>query len=607
MTAPPLPSRGFAAILIAIAFAKLCVWTWGSWPDVIVDFGRELYVPWRLSQGDVLYRDIAYFNGPLSPYANALLFRLFGVSVHTLFFANLVLLAGFCALLHELLRAVGDALSALAGVLLFLAVFAFGQQLGVGNYNFVAPYSHEATHGLMLAVGALVALAFACRRQHAMWLIVSGLCVGLSLLTKLEMAIAAVASSVTGLACILRQGLLPVRADRATAYFVGGISLPPLAASALLPGWGALAALVTPFRDSATLGVASLAFYRNGMGFDHPLDNGVKLLACAAAFCLAFAPAIIVARRLATNPRRTAIGLGTVAAYALVLFAARQHIAWTDAARALPLGCLLVLGHCMRQQRRGSRELRTALGIAFAVLALVLLSKMLLNASVRHYGFVLAVPGLMLLLVVVTSWLPSALDARGAFGGALRAAACVLFAVLAYVHLERTAHYLDQKTVSIGRGADVFLADMRGVPLRAALAALETRPADSTFAVLPEGVMLNFLARRRNPTPFINFMPPELALFGETRMLSSFAAHPPNQIVLVHKDTSEYGFAFFGRDYGVAWLRWVHANYGERMRFGDAPFSPESRFGVDILTARDVLRTISNSPSQHNALIAAPK
>jgi hypothetical protein len=577
----------FSAVLIALAFAKLSIWTWGSWPDVIVDFGRELYVPWRLSQGDVLYQDIAYFNGPLSPYSNALLFRLCGASVHTLFFANLLVLAGFCVVLHELLRALGDALAALVGVLLFLAVFAFGQQIGIGNYNFIAPYSHEATHGLMLALCALAALALACTRQRAAWLIVSGLCVGLTLLTKLEMAVAAVASSVAGFVCILQQRRLPVRAGRAAAYFLAGACLPPLAASALLPGGGALAALVVPFRDSAALGLASLAFYRSGMGFDHPLDNGIKLLACAAAFCLLFTPAIVVAQRVAAHSRRTAIALATGAAYALTLLAAREHIAWTDAARALPLGCLLVLGHCARQQRRGSRELRNAIGLAFAVLALVLLSKMLLNARVRHYGFVLAVPGLMLLLVVATSWLPSALDARGAFGGVMRGAACALFGVLAWVHLERTAHYLDQKNVLIGRGADAFRADLRGVPLRAALAALAARPADSTFAVLPEGVMLNFLARRRNPTPFINFMPPELALFGETRMRRSFAMHPPNQIVLVHKDTSEYGFAFFGRDYGVDWLRWVHANYGERLRFGDPPLSPESRFGVDILTARD--------------------
>ena len=60
--------------VILIAGVTMLVISWRKWLDPTVDFGRELYVPWQLSQGQVLYRDIAYFNGPLSPYFNALVF-----------------------------------------------------------------------------------------------------------------------------------------------------------------------------------------------------------------------------------------------------------------------------------------------------------------------------------------------------------------------------------------------------------------------------------------------------------------------------------------------------------------------------------------------------
>jgi hypothetical protein len=46
--------------------AAMVWWTWGAWPDPLVDFGRELYVPWRLAQGGRLFTDIAWFSGPLS-------------------------------------------------------------------------------------------------------------------------------------------------------------------------------------------------------------------------------------------------------------------------------------------------------------------------------------------------------------------------------------------------------------------------------------------------------------------------------------------------------------------------------------------------------------
>ena len=50
-----------------MVFAALLWWSWRRWPDPLVDFGRELYVPWRINAGQVLYRDLASLFGPLSP------------------------------------------------------------------------------------------------------------------------------------------------------------------------------------------------------------------------------------------------------------------------------------------------------------------------------------------------------------------------------------------------------------------------------------------------------------------------------------------------------------------------------------------------------------
>jgi hypothetical protein len=50
--------------VIAAAFAGMLWWSWMKWADLLVDFGRELYTPWRITQGQVLYRDIAAFGPP---------------------------------------------------------------------------------------------------------------------------------------------------------------------------------------------------------------------------------------------------------------------------------------------------------------------------------------------------------------------------------------------------------------------------------------------------------------------------------------------------------------------------------------------------------------
>ena len=119
----------------------MLAWSWRRWPELLIDFGRELYVPWRLIEGEVLYRDIAYFNGPLSPYVNALWFRIFGVSLETLAICNVLLIAALAALLYRMIEEVADRLAAAVAGLVFVAAFAFAQIGEIGNYNFVTPYS----------------------------------------------------------------------------------------------------------------------------------------------------------------------------------------------------------------------------------------------------------------------------------------------------------------------------------------------------------------------------------------------------------------------------------------------------------------------------------
>ena len=62
----------FEFLLYAILTALMLHVTWLTWPDAFVDFSREVYLPWRVSCGDVLYRDLAYYFGPV--YSIAALF-----------------------------------------------------------------------------------------------------------------------------------------------------------------------------------------------------------------------------------------------------------------------------------------------------------------------------------------------------------------------------------------------------------------------------------------------------------------------------------------------------------------------------------------------------
>src|SRR5438045_3637071 len=78
--------------------------SWRKWPDALVDFGRELYLPWRLANGALLYRDVDDEYGPLSQYFNAALFKAFGPGLMVLVSANLAIFAGIVSSIYLLAR-----------------------------------------------------------------------------------------------------------------------------------------------------------------------------------------------------------------------------------------------------------------------------------------------------------------------------------------------------------------------------------------------------------------------------------------------------------------------------------------------------------------------
>ena len=95
-----------AGIALAGASVALFFISRGKWSDAIIDSGREWIVPDALAQGDLLYRDVVYWFGPLTPYFHALFFALFGSGFPTLVAAGIVGSIGVLAALHFALRAV---------------------------------------------------------------------------------------------------------------------------------------------------------------------------------------------------------------------------------------------------------------------------------------------------------------------------------------------------------------------------------------------------------------------------------------------------------------------------------------------------------------------
>src|SRR5689334_6720568 len=75
---------------IFVVFAAMLVVSWRRWTSPIADSGREMDLPRRLLDGELLYRDVHHLYPPLAPYFNALLYHIFGVHLDVLHAAGIL-------------------------------------------------------------------------------------------------------------------------------------------------------------------------------------------------------------------------------------------------------------------------------------------------------------------------------------------------------------------------------------------------------------------------------------------------------------------------------------------------------------------------------------
>lgn len=97
------------------------------------------------------------------------------------------------------------------------------------------------------------------------------------------------------------------------------------------------------------------------------------------------------------------------------------------------------------------------------------------------------------------------------------------------------------------------------------------------FVVMPEGALVNYLSRRPNPTGFINFVPADVQMFGEPAMLAALRNTPPEYMIMISRDTSEYGAADLGQGYGYGLFSFVTSRYEPVLQIGSPDFFVESK------------------------------
>jgi hypothetical protein len=552
---------------------------WGRVGNVIGDFGRELYVAWQIGQGRVLYQDMAYMYGPLSPYVNSIWFRLAGHDERAVIYANVLVLLVVAVMLYRLLVLASDRYAATVAMALFLAIGAFSATVRIANYNFLTPYAHGATHGLALCLGAVTAVIALRRSRRLRYAALAGGLVGLTFLTKPETFVAALASAGGGFV-VVWMGEADRRASlRWAGAFAGALIVPPalglLLLASIMPwetAWGGWLNSWGHMRR-----VTASVYFVADMGRDRPAYYAGKAARAALLYAQFLVPLLFAAVRL----RRRWLGARPWAASALsvlvgiALFALSQWYPygpefWLDVGRGLAvfpaIGALVGLAAIRSPARAEPRGLAI---LMVSVLAGAMIGKLWLNARLYQYGFILAAPAVMVGALLATGWLPQLATRWGGYPLLIRFGATGLAVGVIAWQQHFTTRVLAERTVPIDTPGHMMTVTPRQSTVAEAIVAIQriAKPGE-TLAVFPDGAGINFATGTFNPAVYDAVSPLILQLFGESHVAQAYAEHPPDYILFMQFDTSPYGAAWMGKDYGFQLTSIVQRDYEPIAQFG---------------------------------------
>jgi hypothetical protein len=596
----------FWVALIAVSFVIALAVSWERWGNLLVDCGREMNQPLRLSQGEMLYSDVRHIYGPLSPYINATLFRFLGPSLGVLYASGIVSAAIILSLTYWISRRLLGPAASAAATLSVTWLCAFKQ---AGNY--ILPYAYSALHGCALGLASVALLLKALSSQtsseqndaehpviHRGYLFAAGVMAGLAMLAKTEMGLAAIAAGAVA-AATAGYPRLKRSTGLAAIFLAPAVALVALAYSivAARVGWATLARESYLFLSS--LPPELVYFNKRISGFDQPILSlmqmflaGLRMASLAAV--VATAGMLLGGRwrsERGQEPATASAGstdAGHVSAgqlwlllmVSLLVFLSiplAGVIGWDKGPYlAMPLILLALLFDTMRQgrneaARNGRLSAETLVLVALIVYALASLARVVLRVrSGGAYSSYLLPASVILFTYVWTNSIAARFRdisvsrmIRNIGIGLILADVAGTAPLLAYRFRARNTY-----PISTARGTHFTVPDL-GQAMNEAIIFItnETAPTDSV-AVLPEGTSLNFLTGRRNPLREEIITPGYLDPAGEERAINQLEQSDTRLVLVTNRPTSEFGATVLGRDYCQKLMSWIEGNFERVATFG---------------------------------------
>ena len=583
-----LSQDNLAVLGLVILFVVMLAATWQRWTQPIVDHGREMNLPARILAGEQLYQDVQFLYGPLAPYFNATLYRIFGIHLSTIHTSGAICAILILLMVYWLARQLMDVREATltaGGVLVLCAIKS--------TANYISPYAYAALYSLVFSLGSLVCTVRYLRGNGARWIFWSGICVGLALISKPESTLAPAAAA--GIALILNS--LSCRKLLWREFII--FAFPVIAITA-----------------------ATYAFILSRVSWQTLIEDNHVLFTNMPPQLIYFNQYISGLLEWPKSFWYTATGLGMAAMWVGLVtvigaLLSRRYAAWKSVAKrglwliilgaiywkllvelfrvhtdATPLtaitlimpGVIFMTGWQIWRKwvKKEPIPLHYSLLLIFAVFAQCSILRVILNVSARGPYAPFFIPIVIIVfLYLFFQILPRFVTPTEQLYQRVRLTAMVLTGLMLIgVAINSTYRFRSRSTFEVSAPRGSFTTESPiGQPLAAAIRyARDHTSPDDYLLTLPQATSINFLAERRYPFMEEILHPGFVKGAREEAAIKSIKAKRVPLIMVVNLLTPEFHDRVFGVDYNQNLMGWIEANYHLVARF-DSDYSHDAQMG----------------------------
>ncbi|MFH0702121.1 MAG: hypothetical protein V2B14_01095 [bacterium] len=609
-----LYNADFLGILILLGiFAFLTPIFWAHQGHPIIDCGREAYIPMEILKGKVLYKDILNIYGPFAYQLNALLYLIFGQNLTTLYFAGYINSLLILTLIYLIARTITTSLVSWTISFIIMVVCVFNYSI----FNYVFPYAYAVSYALSAFLLSTLFFIFYFKSSNPKFVPLMCFFGGISLVSKYEYSVSLLALAVIVLF------FKPVSKKYLLISLFSLLSVPFISFMALFSQGLTINSYINHLYFMQKILSSSILkyFYTHTVSFyfnkDYLIFAGIIFIHFISNFILStgfvylylfsvkktlpdflnsfklkiilqiiitiifiwYFPLKLIKENsmgisLAWLPYSATLILIVFAVYFLLYppLSPPSKGGEPDEGRAKPYTKPLFLLRNLQDNFNNIR-MNDKIFILLLIIGITSAFKSYFFLNLHVFGTFILPLILLVNIIFLIDYLPNILEKNIFFKKLLDkkiwAQSCVIIIVCTGIifsvnqqNIARNFKYPVQTKKGI-----IYTTDNQALNLAINYINKEM-PENASFLMIPEGPILNFLTNRDSDNIYHALIPVYIEAFGEDRIIGDFKKNPPDYIFINNRNSVDYGFPFFCKDYGFRICGFIEQNYKQQAEFG---------------------------------------